>query len=251
MHEAGASKIHITLGAETLGHFFGIPVTNALLMSLLGTLLLLTLAFMLQKRTLVPGRLQMLFELAVGGIYEYVETTLQDKKVSKTYFPLIMTLFLVIFIANLIHFIPGVESILYHTKEGETVPLLRAATTDLNLTLALALISFVAIEIAGFRVLGFSYLKKFVNLSSFLGFAVGVIDLFSELARIVSFSFRLFGNIFAGGVVILIIVSFIPVNAPVPMMGFEVAVGLIQAAIFSLLTLFFIKGAITAHDEGH
>jgi F-type H+-transporting ATPase subunit a len=249
MHEqvATQSKIHISLGAETLGHFLGIPITNALIMSLLGTVVLITIAFLLRKRSLIPGRLQALLEMAVGGVYEYVETTLEDREAARQYFPLILTIFFAVLIGNLIHFIPGVDSILYHTKEGETVPLLRAAATDLNVTLALALIAFISIELSGFKALGFSYLRKFVNLHSFLGFAVGIIDLFSELARLISFSFRLFGNIFAGGVVVLIIVTFIPVIAPVPMLGFEVFVGFIQAAIFALLTLFFIKAARTPH----
>ena len=118
--------------------------------------------------------------------------------------------------------------------------------TDLNVTLALAIISFLVIELTGIITIGFlKYFTKFVNLKSVLGFFIGIIELFSEIARLISFSFRLFGNIFAGEVLILVAIAFVPLIAPVPLMLFEVFVGFIQAAIFSLLTLFFIKIAVT------
>ena len=118
--------------------------------------------------------------------------------------------------------------------------------TDLNTTLALTVIAFIVIEVAGVATLGFlRYGKKFVNVSSALGFMVGIIELFSEVARLVSYSFRLFGNIFAGEVMIIVIQHFVPIVLPVPIMLFEVFVGFIQAAIFALLTLFFVKMAIT------
>ena len=89
------------------------------------------------------------------------------------------------------------------------------------------------------------YGKKFVNVTSALGFLVGIIELFSEVARLVSYSFRLFGNMFAGKVMVLVILYFVPWILPVPIMLFEFFVGFIQAAIFALLTLFFVKIAIT------
>jgi len=242
MHE-----IHISLGAEKLGTFLGLPITNTLLMTLLGTATLFLIIFLSRNVSLLPNKFQVFMELLIGGIFNFVKETLESVSLAKKYFPLIATLFLSIVVANLIHFLPGVHSILFLTNEGKEVALLRGATSDLNVTLALALISFVSIELAGVYALGFSYAKKFVNLDSFLGFVIGIIDLFSEAARLISFSFRLFGNIFAGEVVIAIIVAFIPVIAPVPMMGFEFFVGIIQAAIFALLTLFFIKSAVTPH----
>jgi F-type H+-transporting ATPase subunit a len=168
-------------------------------------------------------------------------------------FPIISTIFLFIFTANLVQFIPGVGSIGFFQLQGTTrefVPLFRSLNTDINTTLALAIIAFMLIEVAGVVVLGFlKYFHKFVNFNSVLGFCIGIIDLFSEIARLVSFSFRLFGNIFAGEVVIMILGSFVPVVLPVPLMLFEVFVGFIQAAIFALLTLFFIKIAITEMDH--
>ena len=151
-----------------------------------------------------------------------------------------------IFTANIIEFTPGIGSIGWTHGDGEFIPLLRSMNTDMNTTLALTIIAFVVIEVVGVATLGFlRYGKKFVNLSSVLGFMVGIIELFSEVARLVSYSFRLFGNIFAGEVMILVIQHFVPMVLPVPIMLFEVFVGFIQAAIFALLTLFFVKIAIT------
>jgi F-type H+-transporting ATPase subunit a len=110
----------------------------------------------------------------------------------------------------------------------------------------------VVIEVTGVAVIGFfKYFKKFFNTSSVIGFVVGIIELISEVVRLISFSFRLFGNIFAGDVLIMAAIFFLPYIAPVPFMLYEVFVGFIQAAIFSLLTLFFIKLAVMEPHEDH
>lgn len=238
-------KIHIELAAETIGHFFGIPVTNTLLMSYVAVALLVAGAVILGRRVaLVPGRMQTLVEWLFGGVYDYIAETLGSERMARRFFPLIVTIFLFIFTANLLEFIPGVGSIgFFH---GETfVPLLRSMNTDLNMTLALSIIAFLTIEITGIAVIGVGkYASKFFNFHSPMGFAVGIIEFFSEFARLVSFSFRLFGNIFAGEVLLLVVGHFVPYFLPVPLMAFEVFVGFIQAAIFAVLTLFFIKIAI-------
>lgn len=138
-------------------------------------------------------------------------------------------------------------------SETEFVPLLRSMNTDLNMTLALTIVVVLVIEFAGIITLGFfKYGSKFINFSSPINFVVGLIELVSETARLVSFSFRLYGNIFAGEVLIGVITFFVPYILPSGLMAFELFVGFVQAAIFSLLTLFFIKLAITeAHAEEH
>lgn len=240
-------SIHIALAAEKVGTLWGIPITNTLLMSLIVFAILATFAFFVRKNlSLIPGRAQTLIETLFVGILDYMTETLEDAKLARKLFPLIVTIFLFIFTANLIEFTPGIGSIGWSHPEGEFTPLLRSMNTDLNTTLALTIIAFVVIEVVGVATLGFlRYGKKFVNLSSVLGFMVGIIELFSEVARLVSYSFRLFGNIFAGEVMILVIQHFVPMVLPVPIMLFEVFVGFIQAAIFALLTLFFVKMAIT------
>ena len=182
--------LHISLAAEQLGKFLGFPVTNTLITTLVVSLLLVGLMVFIRGRLrLVPGRFQTLVEYAVGGIYDYVVETLESEGLARKYFPLIVTIFLVVLLGNLLHFVPGVGSIGIIGSEG-LIPLFRPIATDLNFTLALAIIAVIAVEIAGITVLGtLKYGGKFVNLRSPLGFAVGILDLFSELARFISFSF--------------------------------------------------------------
>ncbi|MEK7538264.1 MAG: FoF1 ATP synthase subunit a [Patescibacteria group bacterium] len=240
-------SIHISLAAERIGTFLGIPITNTLLMTWVVLLILGSLTYVVRRKlALIPGRLQTLLETLFTGILDYMTETLEDAKLARKLFPLIVTIFLFIFTANVIEFTPGIGSIGFTHPDGEFVPLLRSMNTDLNTTLALTAISFLVIEVLGIVTLGFlRYGKKFVNVSSVLGFLVGIVELFSEIARLISFSFRLFGNIFAGEVMILVIQHFVPMVLPVPIMAFEIFVGFMQAAIFALLTLFFVKIAVT------
>ena len=234
------------LSAEKLGTFFGVPVTNALVMSWAVLALLALIAFVVGSRLkLTPGRFQLLLEWAFEYVYDYVAEALESREMARRFFPLIITIFLFIFTANMLEFIPGVGSIGFF-RGDEFVPIVRTATTDLNFTLALAVISFCVIEITGIVTIGAAkYIGKFLNFrSGAIGFVVGIIEFFSELARLIAFSFRLFGNIFAGEVLIAVAIYFAPYLGPVPFMAYEVFVGFIQAAIFSLLTLFFIKIAI-------
>lgn len=244
---AKESSIHIALAAEKLGTFFGIPVTNTLITTYVTLALLVVVGLIIGRNTkLIPSRLQLLFELMFEYVYDFVTKILGSREHARTYFPLLMTLFLFIFIANMLHFIPGVGSITYVDTTGHTVPFLRAPNTDLNVTLALTIIVVTIIELAGVFTIGlWRYAGKFINFSSPVNFLVGLIELISEAARLVSFSFRLFGNIFAGEVLIAVIVFFVPYILPVPLMAFEVFVGFVQAAVFTMLTLFFIKIAIT------
>jgi len=246
------SGLHITLAAEELFSVWGLPVTNTLLTVWVVIALLLLAGYLVGRRVrLIPGKVQNAFEMLFEFVFNYIEETLGSRALAERFFPLIVTLFLFIFAANLFEFLPFVESIGIRHGE-EFIPLLRSANTDLNVTLALALIVFLTIEITGVVVLGFlKYWSKFVNLKGgVLGFLIGLIEFVSNLARLISFSFRLFGNIFAGGILIAVAVAFVPLLLPVPIMLFETFVGLIQAAIFSLLTLAFIKIAIT-EPHGH
>lgn len=139
------------------------------------------------------------------------------------------------------------------------VPLFRSPSADLNLTFALALLAFFYIEYLGFAALGPGYVKKFFNLGGFkkgvamgiMEFLVGLLELVSELARIIAFSFRLFGNIFAGEVLLLVMAFLIPLVLPLPFYGFEVFVGFIQAFVFAMLTMAFIAIAVTPHGDEH
>ena len=131
------------------------------------------------------------------------------------------------------------------------IPLFRSAFSDANNTIALALIAFVMIEFWGLQTLGLGYLKKFFNFSGAIPFFVGILELLSEFIRIISFAFRLFGNIFAGEVLILMLTFLLPFLIVDIIYGLELFVGFIQAAVFALLTLVFAVMAVEHHDEEH
>ena len=268
--------IHIALKAETVTHIFGVPITNTMLMSWLVMVVLIVIGVIVgRKLTKVPSRLQTFFETVFGFILDYVEEVLESRVLALRFFPLLATLFMFILLGNWFGLLPGVGSIYVkeqaheevvtdtipgdplfedtHPEEtvadAHTIALFHPVSTDLNVTLALAIIAFAVIEIAGVLYVGLvKYVGKFINFHSAIGFFVGLIELLSELARLISFSFRLFGNMFAGKTLILVAMFFIPYLIPVPLMLYEVLVGFIQASIFTLLTLFFVKLAV---NEAH
>ena len=235
--------IHVAIAAEKLGEFFGLSITNTLITSWVVIGILVLVAFLLRAQlALIPSRFQTLIEWMVEGIYDFIADTLGSKDYARKFFPLLMTIFLFIFVGNMIHFVPGIGSIEYHDH-----PLLRAPSTDLVVPLALAIISFLVIEVTGIMAIGFwKYSSKFIvnPFTNPIGAAVGFIELIGEMVRVVSLSFRLFGNILAGEIIIAVAIFFAPYLLPVPLMMFEIFIGSLQAAIFALLTLFFIKLAI-------
>ncbi len=264
--------IHITLKADTVTGLYGLPITNTMLTSWLVMLVLIALGVYVGRRLdKIPGRLQTFFETLFSFILDYIEEVLESRTLALRFFPLLATLFLFILCGNWFGLLPGIGSIVvspsvhagealeyadpahgmfaeteHLEREEHTVSLFHPISVDLNVTLALAIISFVVIEVSGVLFLGFfTYFGKFLNVRSVMDFLVGLIELISELARLLSFSFRLFGNMFAGKTLILVAMFFVPYLLPVPLMMYEVLVGFIQASIFALLTLFFIKIAIS------
>jgi F-type H+-transporting ATPase subunit a len=128
-------------------------------------------------------------------------------------------------------------------------PIFRPGSADLNTTLALGIVSVLATQVFGLMALKLSYLKKFFNFSSPIDFFVGILEIISEFAKIISFAFRLFGNIFAGEVLLVVITFLVPVVVPMPFYGLELFVGLIQALVFAMLSLVFFNMATQSHEE--
>ena len=244
--------LDISLAPHIVGTLWGIPITSTLLTSWLVVAILLVSAYFIGRSLkLVPGKGQTAVEELVSLVFNYMEEALESKALARRYFPLIMTIFLFVAAANFLGLFPIMESIGIKTAEGLS-PLFYPVNADLNITLALAIISFLTIEISGITYLGvLKYGGKFVNLKSPVGFAVGVLEIIGNLARLVSLSFRLFGNILAGHLLIIVIMFFVPLFLPLPFMFFEVFIGVMQAAIFALLTLFFIKLAIEEPHAAH
>lgn len=237
--------IHISITAENLFTLWGfLPVSNSLLTSWIVMGLLLVFSFTAtRKLTIVPGTLQSIAEIIVDGIHTLFGAVLHEK--INTFFTILATLFIFIIGMNWIGLLPGIGTIGLHRHE-EFIPLFRAGTADLNTTLALAVVSVVMIQYYGFRALGIKYLGKFLNFKNPIYFFVGILELMGEFTKIISFAFRLFGNIFAGEVLLTVIAFLMPVLVPLPFMGLELFVGFIQALVFSMLTAAFLAQATSA-----
>ncbi len=242
------SGIHISLQAEEVFHLGGFPVTNSLLLALIVLVLLGSIAaFARRKFKLVPGMLQSAFEVFVEGLLGVMDTVFGERSKSEKYLPLVATIFLFVLFSNWFGLLPGVGSLVLNGT-----PLLRAPSADLNFTLGLAIIAVLAANIFGVFTLGvLGHLKKFFNFRDPISFFIGLIELISEGAKMVSFSFRLFGNIFAGEVLLTIVAFLAPYIIPLPFLFLEVFVGFVQALIFSMLTIVFIAIATTGHGEEH
>ncbi|MDO8474343.1 MAG: F0F1 ATP synthase subunit A [bacterium] len=246
--------MHISLRPEIIGTLFGIPITNSLILSLITAFLLVGGGFLLARSLrMIPGKAQNAIETLLEGILAFMGQTLGNKEQAKKFFPLVATIFLFILFNNWIGVLPGTGSLgFFEENQGVRtfVPLFRSANSDLNTTFALALISMAAIQWYGIRKLGFlRHISKFLVFTKGpIDFFVGILELIGEFAKILSFSFRLFGNIFAGEVLLIIIMALVPVIVPLPFIMLEFFVGFIQALVFAMLTLIFLKIA-TAEVE--
>lgn len=244
--------MEISLKAEKLFEIGDFAITNTLLMSWLIVLLLIAISTIIYKRkNIIPQKLQSVFELIVEYAFDLTKEIIGDEKQAKKYFSFIMTIFFFVLFANWLEVLPGMNSIgIYgdHNGKMSLIPFLRSPSTDLNFTLALAMIAFLFLQVAGIIAMGFkNYSGKFLNFKSGMGFVVGMLDIISEFAKIISFSFRLFGNIFAGEVLLIVISGFLSLIGPLPFLFLEFFVGIIQAFVFAILTTVFVKIATTEH----
>lgn len=242
--------MQISIRAEQIFHFGTFIVTNSLLLSFVALIVLAVFSFILRRRlSMVPGAVQNIAEVILDGALGLMDSVLGDRHKSEKYLPLVITIFLFVLCSNWLGLLPGVGSFIAKTNDG-TVPLLRSPAADLNFTLALALLAVIFANALGVEAIGLKkHLKKYFHFKSPITFFVGILELISEFAKIISFSFRLFGNVFAGEVLLTIMALLLPYVAPLPFMFLEVFVGFIQAFIFGMLMLIFIAMAIAEEDE--
>lgn len=242
----------ISLRAEEIFHFGSFPVTNAVFLSTLVLVLLAVVAVTLRRRlAMVPGGLQNVFETVVDGTLGLMDSVLGNRKTSEKYLPLVLTIFLFVLSSNWLGLFPGVGSLVLR-HGGESVPLLRSPASDLNFTLALALIAVTLVNVLGAAAVTLrGRLSVFFNFKGPVEFFVGILEFVSEFAKIISFSFRLFGNVFAGEVLLAIMAFLVPYLVPLPFMFLEIFVGFIQAFIFGMLTLVFVAMAVSHGAESH
>ncbi len=249
--------MHISISAEPVFHIGSFPVTNTLITAWFAIFIITILSIIFYKKLkVVPGRLQALGEIVLEGFMNFMETFAGSRAVVRKFLPLVATIFIFILASNWIGTLPGVESIGFHEEhEGEEifVPLFRTMNSDINMTLALAIIVVLGTHIVGLKTIGKHHIGKFL-VNPFkhpIGAFIGILEIIGEVSRVVSLTFRLFGNIFAGSVLMLIISFLAPYIIPVPFLGLELFVGFIQALVFSVLAMMFMSSATQMHGEEH
>lgn len=247
------TELNISLAAEPIAHLGSFPITNAMLGSLLAAGTLAILARSLSKRiATVPGKMQNIAEMAIEFLLNLMDGVTNDRAKTKRFFPIVATIFFFILTMNWFGLLPFFGSIgLHETHEGHEVlvPFFRGGTADLNMTVAIAMISVIAAQVFGVMYIGTkAHLRKYFNPNPTMAFP-GIIEFIGEFTKIISFSFRLFGNIFAGEVLLLVISNLVPLFAPLPFYFLELFVGIIQAFVFALLTLVFFTIAASSHEH--
>lgn len=256
MNTFAALDFHISIASQTLFTVYGIPVTNAVVTGVLGTVVTLAILFYVGGRVKKKqynrfvGLVQWVFE----GLLKSVDDIIPDKKMGRKIAPLAITIFFFVLFNYWLSVLPGLDSITYRG-----IPLLRSLTADLNFTLGLAIITVVTVQIYALRHLGIlgNAGRYFRNpFKDFVGSFEGFLELIGEVSRGSALAFRLFGNAFAGEVLLIIIAGLTSYAASVVLpffMAFELFIGFIQAYVFFVLTLIFTALATMSHDqaEGH
>jgi F-type H+-transporting ATPase subunit a len=261
-----------TLFAEPIFNIGSFTVTNSLLNSWL-VIIIIVIACLALKRGIksVPGKLQNVFEMTIEGFLGIFDSVTGSREKSLNFFPFVFSFFILILLNNWLGLLPGIGSIgKVVSEEGHQVfvPFFRGGTADLNTTLALAIIGVVASHIFGVLAVGaWDYLNKFINIKVLLEIPkkvmkdptvlivnpikafVGLIEIIGEAAKIASLSFRLFGNIFAGEVLLAAMAAILAFGLPIPFMFLEVIVGLIQALIFAMLILAYLTMSTSKEEH--
>lgn len=247
------TAINISLAAEPIAHIGSFPITNSMLGALSAAgVLILTARAAGRQATLRPSKLQNAFEMIMEFLLNLMDGVTGNREKTKRFFPIVATIFLFVITMNWLGLVPIFGTIgLNEVHEGHKVfvPFLRAGAADLNMTIVLAMVSVVAAQVFGVMYIGAKkHLRKYFNPNPVMAFP-GIIEFIGEFTKIISFSFRLFGNIFAGEVLLLVISTLVPFIAPVPFYFLELFVGFIQAFVFALLTLVFFTIAATAEEH--
>ncbi len=261
-----------SLYAEPIFNIGSFTVTNSVLNSWIAVILIVVISWAIRRRLKeIPTGIQNAMEMVVEGFLGIFDSVTGSREKSLRFFPLVFSFFIFILISNWLGLLPGIGSIGKYIDEGGRqvfVPFFRGGTADLNTTLALAIIGVVASHIIGVITIGmWKYLNKFINIKAIAEIPskikkdptiiivnpikafVGLIEIVGEAAKVASLSFRLFGNIFAGEVLLASMAAILAFGLPVPFMFLEVIVGLIQALIFAMLILAYLTMSTT--DEAH
>jgi len=193
-----------------------------------------------KKMKTVPSGFQSIVEAVVVGSYDFLSQTSQSKKITKRLFPFLLTTLLLFLVGNLVSYLPGLSAISYNN-----IPLYRTATTDYNLILIISLFFLIIIQSTTIVTGGLlGYIKKFLNFKGPLDFVLGLMDIIGEIAKLVSISFRFFGNAFAGDVLIAVLIFIFPYILPLPFMGLLLISSVVQPAVFCILVLIYVQMSV-------
>jgi len=262
----------VTIYAEPIFHIGKFQITNSLLTSWVAVLVIFVFALEIRlKLKKIPGKVQNIFEVIFEGALSLVDQVTNDRKISKKIFPLVFSLFVFILVNNWLGLLPVLGSFGFLVNEGAHtafVPLLRSGTADINTTLALSIMIVIGSNLFGIFAIGlWKTFNKYVNIKALwsiipkvrkdptillvapINFFVGLLELVGEMAKIASLSFRLFGNVFAGEVLLASMAAIFAYIVPGPFLFLEVFVGLIQALIFALLATVYFTIAAQDHSE--
>lgn len=243
-------ELNISLAPQVLFEVAGFPVTNSLLWTFVITLgLIAATLWMRYAFKTVPGRAQGAVEVVIEGGYDFVKSVIGSDKKARRIFPLVMTMFVFTLVANLFTFIPGQAAVMVQTADG-TVNLFRAVMADYGMVFVMTIITVVLVQVVAIMVHGpFGYIGKFINFKSPLQFFLGLMDIIGELAKVISLSFRLFGNIFAGEVLGAVMLFLMPFFIPLPFLFLGLLTAVVQAFVFAMLTLVFVMLAAEVEED--
>lgn len=269
--ESGQISHESTLYAEPIAHIGGFIVTNSLFTTWIVVFIVLIITLSLKlKIKRVPKGIQNIFEMLIEGAMGLADQVTGSKKITARVFPLAFSIFIFVLISNWLGLLPlGGFGLIETTEHGKAfIPLIRSGTADINTTLALGIMSVIGANVFGILSIGiWKMFNKYVNVSALGGivkkvkkeptilisapimFFVGILELIGEFAKVASLSFRLFGNVFAGEVLLMSMSAILAYGLPLPFMALELFVGFIQAFIFAILTLVYFTIAASDHDE--
>lgn len=259
----------IPLAAEPIFEIGNFTITNSMLNAYIAVAFFILIAVVVTKRkSIIPKGIYNFIEMLIEFALSEIEKVTNDKKQARKFLPLVATIFFFVLFSNWLGQLPGTGSIgVYGYLHGhfELIPLLRPATSDLNLTLGIAMIAILTTHLAGMKQLGiFNHISKFLNFKGIfqsikkgpmaiivavVEFFIGLIEIIGEFAKTLSLSLRLFGNIFAGEVLMTVMLGLFSYILPIPFMFLELLVGVIQATVFAMLTLAFLVVATMSHGD--
>ena len=265
--------VAIPLAAEPVFQVGNFTITNAMVNAYIAVAFFILVAIIVTARkSMVPKGIYNVIEGLVEFSLNEIQKVTEDEKKAKKFLPLVATIFFFVLFSNWLGLIPGTGSIGvwgYLHGHFELIPLLRPATSDLNMTLAIAIVAVASTHLAGLFSLGpINHVSKFLNFKgillsikkgpvaiavSIIEFFVGLIEIIGEFAKTLSLSLRLFGNVFAGEILLHVMLGLFAFVMPVPFIFLEILVGVIQATVFAMLTLAFLVVATMSHghDDEH